>query len=107
MPLRPREAHIEEPPLLGDLARLLRLPDRQLLLLEPRNEDGLELEPFRPVQGEQVDATPVRARRAEPSLQVGDEISRRPSSVVEVLREANETSEIGLAHHLPLAELLR
>src|SRR5258707_7377085 len=101
MPLRPREAHIEEPPLLGDLARLLRLPDRELLLLEPRDEDGLELEPFRPVQREQVDATPVGARRAEPRLEVSDELSGRASTVVELLSQANEASEIRLANHLP------
>src|SRR3989442_6700535 len=58
-----------------------------------------ELEPFGPVQCQQMDAAPVRTRRPEASLQVCDELSGRPNAVVELLRKADETSEIGLAHH--------
>ena len=85
-----RQADIEEAALLRDLPRPPGLPDRQLLLLDPRNEDDLELETFRPVQREQVHAAPVGTRRSEPSLEIGYEVGGRPVPVVEVLRQADE-----------------
>src|SRR3989442_14233129 len=65
-----------------------------------------ELEPFGPVQCHQMGGAPVRTRRPEASPQVCDELSGRPNAVVELLRKADETSEIGLAHHLSFTELL-
>src|SRR6266536_3187322 len=49
MPLRPRHPNIEEPPLLCNLLVRSRLADGQLGSLEPRQEDGLELESLRTV----------------------------------------------------------
>src|SRR5439155_855387 len=46
------------------------------------------------------------ARRAEASLQLGNEVGRRPQPVVELLGEPDEAREIGLAHDLAFAELL-
>src|SRR5512133_1430540 len=106
MPLRARHADVEEPTLLGDLVRFLRLADRQLALLDPRDEDGLELEPLRAVQCQQVDALPLRSCRAEALLQLGDEVERRADAVVELRRELHEPAEVRLAHALPLAALL-
>src|SRR5436190_13087356 len=50
MPLRPRRPDVEQAPLLGDLAAA----HRELALLDTRQEDGLPLEPFRPMQRQQV-----------------------------------------------------
>src|SRR6185437_16935588 len=52
VPLRPRDADVQEPPLLVDV----RAPVRQLALLEPWQKHRLELETLRTVQRQQVDA---------------------------------------------------
>jgi hypothetical protein len=52
VPLGPRQPDIEQASLLVDVAA----PDRQLALLDMREEDGLPLQSLRPVQREQVDA---------------------------------------------------
>src|SRR5579885_3269953 len=54
----PRACHadVEEAPLLGDLLVGASLLRRQLLLLEPRQEDCVELEALRAVEREQVHA---------------------------------------------------
>jgi hypothetical protein len=41
------QADVEEPPLLGDGAGVERLVEGELALLEPGQEDGLELESLR------------------------------------------------------------
>jgi len=55
--LGPRQADVEEAPLLGDRVRRLRLPHRQLLLLHTCDEHRLELKPLRAVERQEVDAT--------------------------------------------------
>src|SRR3990172_7271757 len=45
VPLRPRDADVEEPPLLGDRVFSACLTGRELAILEERQEDRLELEP--------------------------------------------------------------
>ena len=103
----PRQADVEQAPLLGHFGGLLRLADRQLPLLDPGDEDGVELEPFRTVQREEMHPAPLAAGRAEASLELSDELGRRPGAVVEVHRQADESRQVGLTHQLTLAELLR
>ena len=55
VPLRAREADVEESPLLRYLRRGFRELDRQLLLLDVRDEHRLELEPLRAVQRQEMD----------------------------------------------------
>ena len=74
--LRTRHADVEEAALLGDLRVRPRLPRRQLLLVEPRQEDRLELEPLRAMQREQVHAARAVAARIEAPPQLGDERRR-------------------------------
>ena len=73
VPLRARQADVEQPPLLGDRVRRLRLPHRQLLLLHTRDEHRLELEPLRAVQRQEVDAAARLAAVAEAPLELRDE----------------------------------
>src|SRR5581483_5895628 len=75
-----------------------------LLLLEPRDEDGVELEPLRLVQGQKVDAADVLAAGVEAAAEVGDEVGR---GALERVGERDEPGEVGLADELPLAELVR
>ena len=98
-----RHADVEQAPLFGDLLRRARLLRRQLLLLQARDEDRLELEPLRAMQREQVDATRAVAARVEPPTEVGDE---RRGVTVELGREPNDPREVGLPHHFALAELV-
>ena len=57
--------------------------------------------------GEELDAGLRRRRPAEALLEIGEEVRHRPLAVVEALREVDEPRQIGLAHALLLAELLR
>ena len=82
----------------------MRAARRQLALLEPREEHRLELEPFRPVQRQEVDA--AAGARPEALLQARRELRDRAFAVVELLREPHEAREVGLPRLLPLAELL-
>ena len=103
VPLRARHADVEQAPLVGELVAA-RATRRQLALFEPRQEDRLELEPFRAVQRQQMDAA-ARAR-AEALLQARHELRRRALAVVELLRKPDEPREVGLPRLLALAELL-
>src|SRR5262249_19265781 len=107
MSSRAGDADVEQPPLLRNLGVELRLPDRQLLLLDAREEDGSELESLRAVQREQVPAAPFCAGRAETLFELGEEVARRAYAVVERGRELDEPLEVGLSHQLALSELLR
>ena len=71
---RARDPDVEQPPLL--VARLvgLREPRRQLLLVEPRQEDRVELEPLRPVVGQQVHAAHLAAAGIEAAAELGGEL---------------------------------
>src|SRR5581483_685753 len=100
-PLRARQADVEQPPLLGELVGRARLARRQLLRLEPRQKDGLELETLRAVEREQVDAARAVAARVEPAAEVVDERARVAG---EAVGERDEPREVGLAHELALAE---
>ena len=81
----------------------MRLLRRQLLVLEPRQEHRLELEPFRAVERHEVDAACGVAARREPLAQIGDE---RRRVTVELRGELDEPSEVVLANLLALAELV-
>ena len=102
--LRARHADIEQPALLVDLVRCARLPRGELLLLEPRDEDHVELEPLRPVQGQQVDSARFYAAGVEAAAEIGDE---RGGVAVERRCERDEATEVVLAHELTVAELVR
>ncbi len=104
MDARAGHADVEQPPLLVDLGVGARLPGRQLLVVEPRQEDGVELEPLGAVVGEEVDARGLGAAGGEARAQVVRE--GRPGTV-EGLCEPHEPGEVGLADELPLAELVR
>src|SRR5206468_10146341 len=93
------------PALLGDLLVRLRLLRGQLALLEPRQEDDLELEPLRGVVGQQVDAATLVAPVAEPPLELVPEVRHARRS--ERLGDPHETREVVLADLLALAEPLR
>src|SRR5204863_8308320 len=73
---RPGDADVEEAALLGD-RRLVaeRLLARQLTLLEARDEDGVPLEPFGAVEGEQVH--PALGAVVEPLAQPADPVADR------------------------------
>src|SRR5262249_59442570 len=102
----PRDAAVEQPPLLGDLpGRAHGRLARQLLLLDPRQEDGVELEPLRAVEREQVDAS--LGAVVEARLQPFDPLLDRLRAVVELLGQLAEAREIGLPHELALAEAVR
>src|SRR5262249_5381595 len=106
VPLRPRDAHVQQPPLLRERARYAeRLLARQLLLLDARDEDGVELEPLRAVQRQQVDA--ARGPVVEPGPQPRDPLVDGPRSVVELVSELAEPPQVGLPHELPLPDALR
>src|SRR3954471_7654620 len=98
MPLRLRQADAEQTPFLRDVAA----PDRQLALLDARQEDGLPLEPLRAVECQQVD-TAARAR-AEALVQQLDEVL---DLAVELLCQPDEPRQVRLSRLLALAELLR
>ena len=77
--LRTRQADVEQAPLLVEGRSRLRELRRQLALLEPREEDGLELEALGAVVGQEVDAAPRVA--AEALLEGRDElVDRAPSN---------------------------
>src|SRR3954454_6804030 len=99
MALRAGQADVEQTPLLRQ-AIPLRTPARQLAFLDPRQVHRLELEPLRPVQRQQVHA----ATRARPEALADrhGELGRAP---VELLREPDESGEVGLSRLLPLPEL--
>ena len=98
-----RQADVEQPPLLGELLVGPGLLRRQLLLGEPRQEDRVELEPFRAVERQQVDAARAVAAGIEALPQVG----REPVDVaVERLGERDEPRQVGLADELALAQLV-
>ena len=106
MELRARHADVQQTTLLLDLAgHAHRRLARQLLLLDPRQEDRLELEPLRPVQRQQVDSSlsAVVEACAEPL----DPLLDRLRAVVELLGELAQPSEVGLTHELALADLVR
>ena len=65
--LGPRDSDIEEASLVCQRRRPLRLTTGKLLFLEPRQEDRFELEPFRGVIREQIDAASL-PRGPEPLL---------------------------------------
>src|SRR5204863_3438013 len=98
MPLRPRQPDVEQAPLLGDLAAA----HRQLALLDTRQEDGLPLEPLRPMQRQQVDA----ATGALPEALV-EEVDEAVDLAGMFLGEPHEPRQVGLPRLLALAELLR
>ena len=58
------------------------------------------------MQREQVHALALGAGRAEPGVEICDEVAGCALAVVELRRELHEAAEVGLADHLPLAELL-
>src|SRR5439155_6347449 len=66
-----------------------------------RQEDGVELEPLRAVQRQQVDA--ARRARAEEPLELGLELGH----VVEPSRDGDDPPEVVLPRLLALAESLR
>ena len=99
--LRARHPDVEEAPLLGERLRAARALERQLALLEPRQEDDLELEAFRSVVGEEVDAA-ARRLLAEAALEIGEEVP--DGALAELLREADEAREVALAGDLLLAD---
>ena len=106
MSFRARHADVEQSPLLGDLYFRPRELDRQLPLLDAWDEDGHELESFRAVQRQEVNAAPFVSRRAEPALELVDEVAHRLRSVVELARKRDETAKVELADQLALAQLL-
>ena len=67
-----------------------------------RDEDGVELEPLRAVQRQQMDSAARLAAVAEAAFQLRDE--RRPVELRELLRERDEPSEVALPYELALAE---
>ncbi len=93
----PRQPDVEEPALLVDVAT----PDRQLALVEPRQEDRVPLQPFRAVQGQQVHTR--GDTRAEPALELGRELR----DVVELLRDRDDPAEVALPRLLALTEIVR
>ena len=88
MALRARQPDVEQPPLLGDLVRLLRLANRQLPFLDARDEDRLELEALRTMECEQVDAS--MRTMLEASLQPLLPVGHCLRAVVELFCEAAE-----------------
>src|SRR5581483_8376784 len=101
--LRPRQADVEQAPLLGDLGVRPGLPVRELLLLHPREQYDLELEALGAVVGQQVHSPPRLPAPAEAALELGPEAGARPA---DLLREPHQPSEVALARLLPLAELV-
>src|SRR5581483_6475858 len=95
---------VEQPPLLVELGRCARLARGQLLLLEAWDEDGVELQPFRLVKRQQVDAARAPAAGIEAPAQLGD---KRGGVTFERIRQRDEPSEVGLADELALAEPVR
>ena len=95
-----RDAHVEEPALLGQRLGATRLARGELALDEQRQEHGIPLETLGPVVGEEVD-TPALALGAEACREIGGELLGR---AVELLGQPNQSSEIGLAGSLLIAE---
>src|SRR5215211_3890947 len=99
--LRARHADVEQPAFL-----LERLPDarpleRELALLEPREEDDFELEALGAVVGEEVHAA-TRRLCGEAALEIVEELGHRP--IAELVRKPDEAGEIALARELLLAD---
>src|SRR5262245_52974490 len=99
MPLCTREADVEQSPLLFERGRGLRELRRQLAFLQPRQEDGLELEPLCAVVREEVD--PAARPAAEALLEMRDELV---GIAHELLGQLDEPREVVLTRHLALAE---
>src|SRR5204863_4835094 len=95
MPARARDADVQQPPLLV----LVAAADRQLALLETRDEHSVELEPLRAVQRQQVDAA-ARAR-AEALVQRGAEVRAR---AVERRCQPNEPPQVRLPRVLAVSQ---
>jgi hypothetical protein len=74
--------------------------------LEPWQEDRLELEPFRSVVGEQMDAARALAAGVEAPPQLVGELRARERSIVCGFRQLDEPCKVGLARQLALAELV-
>src|SRR5207237_1242671 len=104
--LRPRHADVEQAPFLVERARhAQRLLARQLLLLDARQEDRVELEPLRAMERQQVDAT--LGAVVEPGPKPLDPLLDRLRAVVELLRQLAQPREVRLPHELALAEAVR
>ena len=67
---------VEQPALLRQLGGRARLLRRQLLLLQPRDEDRLELEALGAMQRQQIDAVRGVAAGGEPTAKILDERRR-------------------------------
>src|SRR4051794_21750142 len=96
VPPRAGHADVEEPAFLV----LVAAADRELSLLEAWDEHGVELEPLRPVERQEMDA--ASGTCAEALAERRAEVGARP---LERRREPHEPREIGLARLLAIAEL--
>jgi hypothetical protein len=99
VPPRTCEPDVEQPPLLGDLLVGPRATGRKLARLEPRQEDGVELEPLRAVVREQVDAAGRLARE-----RAGASPRTPPPSRPERARDLDQQPQVLLPRLLALAE---
>src|SRR5262249_16719241 len=81
--LRPGHPDVEQTTLLVDLGRRARLAGRQLLLLQPRQKDRVELEALRSVQRQELNAAPPppgSKRRRRAAMNAGPPPSNAPAS---------------------------
>src|SRR3954447_25834155 len=101
--LRARHADVEDPTFLVELGGSACVARRQLLLVETRKEDRVELEALRPVQRQQVDTARAVSPRIEAPAKLFHELAGAP---VEAVSERHEPGEVGLTDELTFAELL-
>ena len=101
VPAGARDPDVEQPSLLEGVGLGSARTEREFAVDHPRKEHGVELEPLRPVIGEQVHAA-AAVRGGEPLGQLGQERRRAAIGMgsLELRGQGTHPRQVGLTRHL-------